>query len=223
MKDKTKVATAVVATALAVGGGGALAAGGSGSSGGTTAAGALSTAAPLGPLDAAASYLGLTVDALRTQLTAGKSLADVATAQGKPVSGLEAALLADLTTHLDADVNAGRITSDQETAALAQAKAHIADQVDQVGLPAGRGDRAGLESAAATYLGLTGAELQSKLAAGQSLAAVAAAQGKSVDGLKEALVTQFRSTLDGLINATHTGGPGGGGPGLGGPPPGFRP
>jgi hypothetical protein len=46
---------------------------------------------------------------------------------------------------------------------------------------------------------------------------VAAAQGKSVDGLKDALVTQFRSTLDGMIEATHAaaGGPGG-------PPPGLR-
>ncbi|HEY5295746.1 MAG TPA: hypothetical protein VIJ70_09770 [Gaiellaceae bacterium] len=217
MNDKTKVATAVVATALMVGGGGALAAGGSGSTAPTTTA-AMGTTAPAGPLAAAAAYLGLTVDALRTQLAAGGSLAGVATAQSKPVSGLESALLADLTTHLDADVAAGRSTSAQETTALAQAKVGISAMVDRAGLPARQDDRSGLEHAAATYLGLSDADLQTKLAAGQSLATVAAAQGRSIDGLKDALVTQFRSTLDGVIEATHTGGPAG----PGGPPPGLR-
>ena len=140
MNDKQKVATAIIATALAVGGGGAIAAGNSGStakSGSTTAA--AHNDSHLGPLSAAATYLGVTTDALRTQLAAGKSLADVANAQGKSVSGLEAALLANLKTDLDADVTAGRITSDRETQILANAKTQIAAQVARKGV-AGPGE-----------------------------------------------------------------------------------
>lgn len=237
MNDKQKVATAIIATAIAVGGGGALAAGSGGGSAKSTATTASAKSdTHLGPLSVAATYLGLTTDALRTQLAAGKSLADVATAQGKSVSGLEDALLANLKTDLDADVTAGRITSDRETEILANAKTQIAAQVARTGGAGGpgfgrpglHGPGDGLQHAAAQYLGLTDAQLETQLQAGKSLADVATAQGKTAAGLKAALVTQFSSTLDTYINATHTGGPGWasgfGGPGGGGPPggpPGF--
>jgi hypothetical protein len=235
VNDKQKVATAIVATALAVGGGGALASGhGSAGARSNTSSTASKSDSHLGPISAAAAYLGLTVDALRTQLAAGKSLAAVATAQGKSVSGLEAALLANLKTDLDADVAAGRITSARETEILADAKTRIAAQVNQTGPlrgPRGHRDGGGLEHAAAQYLGLTDAQLETKLEAGKSLAAVATDQGKTVAGLKAALVAQFSSTLDAYVNATHVGGPGlhGGhgfgvrrGFGFGGGPPGFH-
>lgn len=232
MNDKQKVATAIIATALAVGGGGALA---SGHSAGSTKSSRSSAAAHndshLGPLSVAATYLGLTTDALRTQLAAGKSLAEIAgSTAGKSVSGLEDALYANLKSDLDADVTAGRIAGDRETQILATAKTQIAAQVARTGL-AGRGlggDRGGLMNAAAQYLGLTDAQLQTQLQAGTSLAAVATAQGKTAAGLKAALVAQFSSTLDAFIDATHVGGPGfggHGGPGLGGfggPGFGFR-
>jgi hypothetical protein len=237
MNDKQKVATAIIATALAVGGGGALASGHNG----TSSKPSRSTAAAhndshLGPLSVAATYLGLTTDALRTQLASGKSLADVANAQNKSVSDLEAALLANLKSDLDADVTAGRITSDRETQILANAKTQIAAQVARKGI-AGKlgdhGDRGGLEHAAAQYLGLTDAELQTQRQDGKSLAAIATGQGKTVAGLKAALVAQFSSTLDAYINATNVGGPGfgfgghgpggpGGAGGFGGPGFGFR-
>jgi hypothetical protein len=223
MNDKQKVATAIVATALAVGGGGALAAGNGGNSTkGSTSSAVSRGDSHLGPLSAAATYLGLSTNELRTRLHAGKSLADVAAAQGKSVSGLEDALLTNLKTDLDADVAAGRITSDRETQILADAKARIAAQVARAGLQAGpgdHGDRAGLERAAAQYLGLTDAQLETQLRAGKSLAAVATAQGKTVAGLKAALVAQFSSTLDAYVNATHVGGRGfGGGHGFRGGP-----
>jgi hypothetical protein len=238
MNDKQKVATAIIATALAVGGGGALA---SGHNGGSTKSSTSTKAARndshLGPLSAAATYLGLTTDALRTQLAAGKSLADIAgSTAGKSVSGLEDVLYANLKSDLDADVTAKRLTSDRETQILANAKVQIATQVARKGVagPGLRGDRDGMMHAAAQYLGLTDAALDTQLQGGKSLAAVATAQGKTVAGLKAALVSQFSSTLDAFINATHAGGPrpglgghgGPGGPGfgsgLGGPGFGFR-
>jgi hypothetical protein len=51
-------------------------------------------------------------------------------------------------------------------------------------------------SAAADYLGLTAPQLFQKLANGQSLADVATAQHKSVDGLKKAIVDGAKKDLD---------------------------
>lgn len=85
---------------------------------------------PLGTLDAAASYLGVTDAQLRTQLDSGKTLADVANARDKSVAGLEGALLKDAKEHLDAAVNAGRITKAEEQRALDGLEARIDDLVN---------------------------------------------------------------------------------------------
>src|SRR5215218_5312034 len=74
-----------------------------------------------GHLAAAATYLGLSETELRTQLDAGKTLADVAKAQGKTVDGLVAALVADEKKELDAAVSAGRLTQAQADEMLAGA------------------------------------------------------------------------------------------------------
>jgi hypothetical protein len=69
-------------------------------------------------LDAAAKFLGLTDAALRTQLRSGKSLADVAKAQGKSVADLEAAMKRAITSELDQEVKAGKLTDAQRTRIL---------------------------------------------------------------------------------------------------------
>jgi len=73
-------------------------------------------------LAAAATYLGLTQTQLRDQLQAGKSLTDVAAAQGKPVSGLKDAILAAMTSHINAS---SALTADQKAAMLSQMKSHL--------------------------------------------------------------------------------------------------
>ena len=83
-----------------------------------------------GGFDAAATYLGLTEDQLRTQLESGKSLADVAKAKGKSVDGLIEAIVADVKTRLDAAVKAGRITQSQEDSILSDLKSHVTDFVN---------------------------------------------------------------------------------------------
>ena len=83
-----------------------------------------------GGLDAAASYLGLTEAQLRTQLESGKSLADVAKAQGKTVDGLVQALVDSAKKKLDAAVSAGRLTQSQADSILADLKTHITDFVN---------------------------------------------------------------------------------------------
>jgi hypothetical protein len=71
-----------------------------------------------GLLQTAATYLGVSVSDLLTDLKGGKTLAQEATAKGKTVDGLVQALLAPLKSELDKRVSAGDITSAQETAIL---------------------------------------------------------------------------------------------------------
>jgi hypothetical protein len=78
----------------------------------------------------AADYLGLTEGKLRTQLHAGKSLADVATAQNKSVDGLKAALKTALTTRLDEAVKSGKLTDAQKAKILADLDTHLDDLVN---------------------------------------------------------------------------------------------
>ena len=54
-------------------------------------------------------------------------------------------------------------------------------------------------STAADYLGLTEAELRTKLNSGQTLAEIAKARGKSVDGLKQAMLDETKAKLDQLV------------------------
>ncbi len=97
---------------------------------------------------AAATFLGVTEAELRTQLEAGKSLADVAAAEGKSVAGLEAALVDAVEKELAAAVQAGRITDAQRDEALDRFKERVDELVAREGFgPRGRGDNrpAGLD------------------------------------------------------------------------------
>jgi hypothetical protein len=225
VNDKLKVGTAIVATAVVVGGGGAIAAGRGGGNGSTSSPAAAPRVAFFhgdhgdgGPLKAAADYLGLTGDQLRTELEAGKTLAQVAQAHGKSVQGLKDAIVAGAKADLDAAVAAGRITPAQETDMLDRLRANVDTLVTQT-RPVRPEDA--LMTAAAKYLGVTSDALHTQLESGKSLADVAAAQGKSVAGLKDALVAQFKTNLDAFVNQKG-GEHGPGGPGFAGPRFGFR-
>jgi len=73
-------------------------------------------------MQAAADYLGLSLTQLRTQLHSGTSLADIAQAQGKPVSGLKDAILAAMTSRINANT---ALTAQQKAAMTSQVKSHL--------------------------------------------------------------------------------------------------
>jgi len=79
---------------------------------------------------AVASYLGLTEAQLRSELEAGKTLAQVAQAHGKSVGGLIDALVADVKQHLDAAVAAGRLTQAQANETLSGLRDRITNRVN---------------------------------------------------------------------------------------------
>jgi len=82
-------------------------------------------------IGAAATYLGMTQDQLLTQLRSGKSLADVAKAQGKTVSGLEDAITSSAQTQLDQAVKAGKLTQTQADEIMSELKSHLDDLVNR--------------------------------------------------------------------------------------------
>lgn len=135
---------------------------------------------------AAATYIGISEAQLRTELGTDKSLADVAVAHGKTRDGLMQALVA----------------AQQQS---------IATLVDQKGIgakagrggpgfgrgPAGKNISGDPLAAAATYLGTTAADLETKLRAGQTLAQIAnGTAGKNRDGLVNALVADANAKID---------------------------
>jgi hypothetical protein len=69
---------------------------------------------------AAATYIGITRQELRTELRSGKSLAQIATAHGKTAAGLVDAMLAPAKARLDKAVQNGRLTQQQENQMLAR-------------------------------------------------------------------------------------------------------
>jgi DNA-binding phage protein len=141
-------------------------------------------------LATAATYIGITATDLRTELQTGKTLAEVAVAHGKTRDGLIAALSAEATRH-------------------------ITTAVDQPGTnfsgPGGRGGPGGPGrpramitndiAAAAAYIGTTEADLRTKQQAGQTLAQIATAAGKTRDGLIAAMVADGTAKVDAALTA----------------------
>jgi hypothetical protein len=150
-----------------------------------TSLGTLGHRGPFGGSDviaAAATYIGVTEAQLRTELEAGKSLAEVAVANGKTRDGLIAAL--------------SKAASDA-----------IPALVDQKGV-AGPGGRPGHVAksdslaVASAYLGIPQADLATRVHAGETLAAIAGATaGRDRAGLIAALVADANAKVDAALAA----------------------
>jgi len=155
-----------------------------------------------GGLDAAASYLGLTRERLRAELAAGKTLTQVAKNHGKSVDGLVDAIVGETKKKVAAAVAAGDLTRADADRVLSDLEQRVTDRVNGVGVRGpGFGFRfghamlfGGLEPAA-SYLGVSRAELRRQLMSGKTLVEVAATQGKSVEGLVDALLAETRTRV----------------------------
>jgi hypothetical protein len=90
---------------------------------------------PQGVLQTAATFLGISPSDLLTDLKGGKSLAQIATDQGKKVDDLVTALVAPAKTRLDAAVAAGTITSAQEQKLIANLTTMVTNVVNNTAMP----------------------------------------------------------------------------------------
>lgn len=85
---------------------------------------------PGGALDGAATALGLSRADVLKQLRAGRSIADIARAQGKSLDDVKAAITTAVTKELDQQVAGRKLTADQETKILGELKDHLDDLVN---------------------------------------------------------------------------------------------
>jgi hypothetical protein len=126
---------------------------------------------------------------------------DVAHQLGISSSKLDNAVKKALADRVDAAVAAGRITKAEGDA--------LKQRIDSGDFPLFAGPERGFGhfgffgglDAAATYLGVTEAQLHTELDGGKTLAQVAQAHGKSVDGLVNALVADAKTHLDAAVAA----------------------
>src|SRR5438270_8603189 len=124
---------------------------------------------------------------------------DAAKQLGVAPGALSNALKTALENRVDAAVAAGRLTRQQGD----ELKARI-DAGDVPLFGGFRHDGLGhfeQFDTAAAYLGITEAQLRQDLAAGKTLAQVAGARGKSVDGLIQAMTDAVKGRLDAAVAA----------------------
>lgn len=155
------------------------------------AAGAVALAAVIGTGAAVAA------DRLSPTEESDAAVADAAKQLGVTSAKLEAALQQALENRVDAAVEAGRLTEAQG----AELKERIAaGQLPLVALghgKGGHGHRGMVDvAAAASYLGVTEAELRESLRDGDTLAEIAQAEGKTRAGLIDAMVAAAKADLD---------------------------
>jgi len=129
---------------------------------------------------------------------------DAAKQLGVTPSRLSSALKQALENRVDAAVADGRLTKEQGDALKARIEAKDYPMLGGFGFGhhGGPGIRGfGHLDAAAAYLGMTETELATELEGGKTLADVAKAKGKSVDGLVSALVADEKQELDAAVAA----------------------
>ena len=168
------------------------------------------------PLATASKVLGITETELKTELQAGKSIADVAKAKNIDIATVKAALLAEAKAHIDAEVAAGKHTAAEGVIKLAEVTARIDTMLTTAGLPArgphadgghkGKGGPGKIMSATlATTLKLTQEELKTQLQARKSLADVAKAQSVDIADVKTVLTSDFSAHLaEEVTSGKHT-------------------
>jgi hypothetical protein len=133
-------------------------------------------------LPAAAAYLGIAPQQLESELSSGKSLAQIAdSTAGKSESGLVAAIIAARRAHLAAA--AEKLPKSVQAEVKRTRRAHLAAAVRR-------------------YLGLSGVQIHDQLRAGRTLAQIAdSVPGKSSAGLVAAIVATRQQQLSAAVSA----------------------
>lgn len=156
----------------------------------------------LGGFRSLTEVLGLTEEELETELRAGNTLADIATAQGVTVEAVVDALVADAEARISEAVADGALTQAEADMKLADLDAQITEMVNSVFQVRGEGHhgRHGFEGfgtldSLTTVLGLTEEEIKAELQVGKTLADIAAEHNVAVDAVIDALVTDAQTRI----------------------------
>jgi hypothetical protein len=170
------------------------------------------------PIAEAAKALGMTEAELKTELQAGKSIADVAKAKNIDLNEVIAKLTAAFKAHLDEEVASGKHTQAEADAKLAEFKTRVTEMVNTAGLPmhggkgghgpggkGGHGPQKFVTAQLATTLKLTETELQTQLKSGKTIKQIADAQNVDIADVKATLTADFKAHLaEEVASGEHT-------------------
>jgi hypothetical protein len=153
---------------------------------------------PFGGVELA--YLRLDKKTLLAKLQQGQTLAEIATAQGKSARGLIDAIVAAAKAKLDPKVRAGSLSASKEAAALARLRIQLGTIVTR-SYGAGTKVPATYMKPLLAYLQIDNQTLEQELKNGKTLAQVAVAHGKTVDGVTAAILGPVQAQLDAQVTA----------------------
>ena len=150
-------------------------------------------------LDTAADVLGMTPDALRSELQAGKSLAELAEEKGVDTQTIVDAVHSETEERLQEAVESGRLTQDQADEVLE----HKADCDGErlLGMPFGPHMRGGFGrgwgglDVAAEVLGMEPEDLMAELRDGKTLTEIAEERGVDPQAVEDAMTEQMEQML----------------------------
>jgi len=164
--------------------------------------------------EAVATALGITVEELKTELSSGKSIADVAKAKNVDIAKVISAMTAQMKAHLDEEVASGEHTQAEADAKLAEFTARATEMVNKAGGPqagheGGPGGKHGkaafVTDALAKVLKTTSTDLHTQLRSGKSIADVATAQNVDIADVKAVLTSDFKAHLaEEVTSGEHT-------------------
>ncbi len=159
------------------------------------------------PHTIAAKSLGIIEEALRTELQAGKSIADVAASKGVALDTIATAILDAQKADLAKAVTDGKLTQAQADQKLADAPTRINDMLNGKGLQGGPGGPGGPRGGhfgdpanaphviAAKLLGLDEAALRTELQAGKTIADLATSKGVALTTISSAILDAQKADL----------------------------
>jgi predicted DNA-binding protein YlxM (UPF0122 family) len=160
-------------------------------------------------LDTVAEVLGLTPEELSSELESGKTLGEVAEAQGVDTQAIVDAVHAQVTEMLKEAVENGRISQEQADRILERLAECDGEELRCLGLPFGPtgGGRSGFRTgggwwgswggmdAAAEVLGMETDDLMAELRDGKTLAEIAEEKGADFEAVQDAMNAQMEQML----------------------------
>jgi thymidine kinase len=150
-----------------------------------------------------ATAIGISTTQLQSEMSAGKTVAAIAKEHNVAAATVISTLVTDENAEIDAAVSAGTLTSAQATQMKSQTTQRVTDMVNGTarahgpGGPGGpRGMQAEDQQVIATAIGITTTQLQTELAAGKTVAAIATGHNVATATVVNALVTSENSEID---------------------------
>ncbi len=147
-----------------------------------------------------AKALGMEEAALKTELQAGKTIADVAASKNIALSVVSDAILADEKTKLAQSVTDGKLTQAEADAKLATAPTRITEMLNSTKPAGDMGAKGGLRGGAhlavvATALGMDEAALKTEIQAGKTISDVAASKNIALSVVADAVLADEKVEL----------------------------